>query len=497
MRIVLFLCLLLASGGKPALGQQIIKVAPDFARFVEEPVPPVAVPASTPYRFGYLEVPENRSRDSSNLIRLPVYLFSSRSASPQPEPLIYTVGGPGYSSLNAARYMQYYRYLDDRDLILFEQRGTAYAQPALNCPEWAAVSYQERIQSITQTEADSLYRIALQDCSTRWRAAGTDLNGYRTTETATDIEALRQALSIEQYHFLGISYSTKIAQVLLRDYPAGVKTVIMDSALPLEVSYDEESTANQLNSLKGLLADCSADSNCAAAFPNLESRLLAYLRDRSLQPLGLYVLQEETGDSVRFSLDGAALFGYLSSTDYRNMPLSAGQLLQGDYSGLRAYLARRFNGPGPGTGLGMRLSVWCAEETPFADRQTIKRERERYPEVSGLSPAVFEPDYCGIWGVQAAAVLEDEPVPSDKPVLFINGSMDGITPARWATAMRPRFPQSQQLIFEGWGHTPSTNWGNPCAMTAIRQFMNSPHQQPQPPCLKQIGKIEFVTTEEE
>ena len=78
-------------------------------------------------------------------IVIPIYIFKSRSKNPKPDPILYTVGGPGYTSMRASQYMQYYRYLDDRDFILFEQRGTQYAQPSLDCPEWAKAVYKSNL----------------------------------------------------------------------------------------------------------------------------------------------------------------------------------------------------------------------------------------------------------------------------------------------------------------------------------------------------------------
>ncbi|MEL7119939.1 MAG: hypothetical protein AAFO07_10870, partial [Bacteroidota bacterium] len=88
----------------------------------------------TPHKFGYLKVFENRSDPNSNIIELPFYIFKSRSANPKLDPLIVLTGGPGNSIMSNARWMKYWQYLDDRDLILFEQRGTTYAKPHLACP---------------------------------------------------------------------------------------------------------------------------------------------------------------------------------------------------------------------------------------------------------------------------------------------------------------------------------------------------------------------------
>ncbi|MEM6297924.1 MAG: hypothetical protein AAF740_04455, partial [Bacteroidota bacterium] len=77
------------------------------------------IPKGQDYTFGYLEVLENRQNPNSRTIQLPVYIFKSRSKNPKPDPVIYTVGGPGYTSMRSAPYMKYYQYLDDRDFILF------------------------------------------------------------------------------------------------------------------------------------------------------------------------------------------------------------------------------------------------------------------------------------------------------------------------------------------------------------------------------------------
>ena len=76
--------------------------------------------------FGYLVVLENRQDRQSGTIELPIYIFESRSDNPTKDSIIYTVGGPGSTSMPTAHYMNYYQYLDDRDFILVEQRENYY-----------------------------------------------------------------------------------------------------------------------------------------------------------------------------------------------------------------------------------------------------------------------------------------------------------------------------------------------------------------------------------
>ncbi len=109
------------------------------------------------YTFGYLEVLENRDRPNGNTIKLPIYIFKSRSENPKSDPIVYTVGGPGYTSMRASKYMKYYQYLDDRDFILFEQRGTQYAKPSLDCPEWSKAIYQSNLPNSDTITIDRLF----------------------------------------------------------------------------------------------------------------------------------------------------------------------------------------------------------------------------------------------------------------------------------------------------------------------------------------------------
>ena len=177
------------------------------------------IPAGQEYTFGYLEVLENRDEPKGNRIKLPIYIFKSRSENPKPDPILYTVGGPGYTSMRASKYMEYYKYLDDRDFILFEQRGTQYAKPSLDCPEWAKAVYESNLPNFDSAKTDSLFQKAAKGCNERLRKQGIDLDFYTTNQIAADINDLINVLGIEEYNLLTMSYSTKIGQVLVRDYP--------------------------------------------------------------------------------------------------------------------------------------------------------------------------------------------------------------------------------------------------------------------------------------
>ncbi len=454
------------------------------------------IPTGQDYTFGYLEVLENRDKPDGNRIKLPIYIFKSRSKNPKPDPILYTVGGPGYTSMRASKYMEYYKYLDDRDFILFEQRGTQYAKPSLDCPEWSKAVYQSNLPNSDATNPDSLFQQAATACKERLEKSGIDLNSYTTNQIAADINDLMKALGIEEYNLLTLSYSTKIGQVLIRDYPDKIRSVVMDSPLPLEVNYDEESVNNLLASVDKLLADCETDTDCNHAFPNLKKRFFTYLEDKTRNPLLVKVENPENGKLETFYLQGADLINVFSSAStgsVPNIPFEINKLLNNDLSSVEKQLQYLFREPGGGMGMGMRLSVWCAEEYPFNSQERIAQETTRYTAVKGLSPAVFDHQVCKIWSVKKVADMENQAVRSDIPVLLISGEYDELTPAKWADSMTKNLTNSYHLVFTGWKHGPTTHWSNSCAMQAANDFFNNPTEKPKPSCFEQITGPEFKT----
>ncbi|MEM9259899.1 MAG: alpha/beta fold hydrolase [Bacteroidota bacterium] len=485
--VSLFLCFVLQACQAP------LSHSTTTPRFIPSNRPPIKVDAKkTPYTFGYLEVPENRHRPDTRMIQLPVYIFKSRSKNPSPDPVLYTVGGPGNSSMGAAPYMRAFAYLEDRDLILFEQRGTTYARPHLACPEWAAVGPKLASKEMSPSAQDSVYAAAARQCRERLQAEGVDLDGYRTQEIAADIEDLRKVLNIDQLNLLTISYSTKIAQVMMRDYPNSLRSVVMDSPLPLAVSYDETAITHLMETYQQLFTDCAHNPACSGKHPNLENRFYSFLDRIQDNPIRFNVPAIQGEGQLEISLTGKDLVGELAGTTTGSIPgflAKVEAVITGDTNLLKSL--HYWPTGGDGDGKGMRLSVWCAEETVFINQEKLRVEQERFPSLVGLDPVVFSFEVCRNWGVRAAPPIDNQPVLSTIPTLLISGSYDTDTPVKWAQEMQQQLQNSHHLIFPGWTHGPTTYWDDPCAMQAARAFFNLPGQMPEVPCLAELVLPEF------
>ncbi|MCA9926117.1 MAG: hypothetical protein KC421_27285, partial [Anaerolineales bacterium] len=123
----------------------------------EQAACPVDVPAGPPIDCGYLVVSENYDAPEGNTIRLPVIIIHSRSANPAPDPILFTEGGPGYSSLGSVWWLAESEFVNNRDVVILEQRGNVYAQPNLVCDlttAWGEAAGKPCLDSFKSQEID-------------------------------------------------------------------------------------------------------------------------------------------------------------------------------------------------------------------------------------------------------------------------------------------------------------------------------------------------------
>jgi pimeloyl-ACP methyl ester carboxylesterase len=115
-------------------------------------------------------------------------------------------------------------------------RGKKYAQPALECPE----VNEANINSVTKQFDAAIARKheiqAAKSCYQRLVRQGNNLAAYNSAESAADIEDLRRVLKLDKLNLWGVSYSSRLMLNVIRDYPKGIRSVVLESALPPEVN---------------------------------------------------------------------------------------------------------------------------------------------------------------------------------------------------------------------------------------------------------------------
>ncbi len=440
-----------------------------------------------------LTVLENRTRSDSNLLHLPVIVFRSRSAAPRPDPVLFTAGGPGASSLGAFPSGKTIRLLDQRDLIVFEQRGTKYAQPSLDCPEVDAEHEKSFLYGLSVLADEAQELDAARACFRRLTGSGIDLSGYNNAEIAHDIVDLRHLLKIESWNLYGLSYSTWVMMDVMRMDPLGVRSALLESVEPPDVPYDEMGNANLQRSLDVLFDACAVDLECSRSYPDLRSSFTRMVRSLDTQSIEITVRDASGGIHRRpFTGRNAVDTIYSELNDAAVIPKLPRAIYNASKGNYGALVALASDGLSPDSlSWGMRYSVWCADGLPLDNPTIVDRQTHNvYPLFDGEISAAFNPAICSFWKVPAASAAEWLPLTSSIPTLIFAGEYDPNTPPSWGRRALRTLSHAYLYEFPGYSHTPSRS---ECAREMTIAFFDDPDKAPDTTCFARIKERPFVT----
>lgn len=462
-------------------------------------------PAGYDVECGWLIAPEDHSNpDNGETVQLHVAVFKTRAEGAPDDPIVYLEGGPGGDALEAVPFtfaQAFAPFLDNRDFIMFDQRGTGFSKPSLACPETVELAFEQLDDDLTIAEVQAAEYQALEECKARL-VEEADLSFYNSAASAADLADLRVALGYEEWNLLGISYGTRLALTTMRDHPEGIRSVILDSTYPPEVSLPGELGANAGRAFREFFDSCATDAECSTEFPDLESRFHDLVDDLDADPVMITLLDVFTLDEHDALLKGDGLIGLLFQSLYSNelIPILPGLIAdaeEGDFQSLELLLANFFANI-EFISVGQTFSVQCSEEFPFSDPADF--------DLSGLDPYVrrlveagtntgpFALEICELWDVDPAAPVENEPVTSPIPTLVLAGQFDPITPPSWGLRVSQNLANGTFFEFPGLGH--GTSIADPCPLSIARAFLDDPRSQPESSCIDEMEGPDFVTGNE-
>lgn len=252
---------------------------------------------------GTVDVPENWSEPEGRRLQLGYVVLKSTGADPLPDPVVHLGGGPGLSPVTAAEaWANAFALLrQERDVVLFDQRGTRLSEP-LRCEAYTAVL---AVDSPTdKSSAPPAYPAAISDPDALLQAArekygpvtdacvedlletGVDLTQYNSLASANDVVALVEALGYDTYNLYGVSYGTRLALEVMRSHPeSGLRSVVLDSTYPPEIKSYEEFPQEPHQPAIQIFAGCAQDDACDAAYPDLKARFVALLARMRVEPV--------------------------------------------------------------------------------------------------------------------------------------------------------------------------------------------------------------------
>ncbi len=226
---------------------------------------------------GTLVVAEQHAKPNGPTIQLGVAIIKSHASSPAPDPVVMLQGGPGGSTIDT--YLQLIPMSPNlqginRDIVLFDQRGTLYSKPSLFCEQYYQEGIQQLNEDISKEESNKQAQAALKACHDQFVSQGVNLSAFNSFENAADVEDLRQVMGWNQINLYGVSYGTLLALHVLREYPQGLRSVILDSVVPPQKNFIPDAPQSQNRALEAVFKGCAEDGDCSAAYPALKKSIL-------------------------------------------------------------------------------------------------------------------------------------------------------------------------------------------------------------------------------
>lgn len=412
-------------------------------------------PESEQYRLegelGRLVVPERRADPQSNLIELTFVRLKSTAQQPGP-PLVFLAGGPGVSGAESVRWdgsLAWFNALREvGDVIALDQRGTGLSLPNLDCLERWDIPLDQ------PGSREDYLRIGLERCRSSaryWRSHGVDLAGYTSVESADDIDALRQALGVEQLNLYGASYGSHLALATIRRHGAHISHAIV--GLVEGPDHTIKLPSNIQRHLEKLAGMVSADARLNEKIPDFLALMRSVLERLEREPVTVQVRDKQTGKDLtvgigKFDLQLLTAGGMGSRRFLSKLPARYYAMSQGDFSWLaEQVLARRREW----IGSAMAYMMDCASGLSPERLTRIKQEAPQTL-VEDLIDFPF-PAICAAWDAPDLGPDYRAPLSSQVPLLAISGTLDGRTPISNAEEVLMGFPHGQHLIVEGAGHS--------------------------------------------
>ncbi len=447
---------------------------------------------------GMLTVPESHTKLFGKKLRLAVLILKSSSQTKRPDPIIYLQGGPGGAALETVSTWQDMPWRKERDIILIDQRGTGYSEPDLRCPEM--YDYFD-------------YLSGIEECQRRL-SKSVNLQAFNSHENAADIDLLRKSLGYKEVNLFGVSYGTRLALTIMRDYPKGIRSVILDSTYPPQVDRLAETDANFYRLLQKVFEDCRNDEDCYAAYPTLEQDFLAGLEMLNDNPAEIW------SDSLYLNGDDLLNLYFQSMYDERitpSLPYSMSKLGDGDYNAIlllltgiakpqelenNISLVGKFiqiiieqlrNQWREVEAEGVYYSTECQEDILFHTQKQIDQSVQQLPEIiqfSAQSQAETMFEICKLWRVKKSPSLEDQAVESDIPTLVLAGAYDPVTIPAWGELASETLSQSYFYLFPNAAHGVFAS--GDCAVDMIGNFVNNPSQEPDSTCIESLEMKFYV-----
>ncbi|KAF2339714.1 alpha/beta fold hydrolase [Flavobacterium nitrogenifigens] len=443
----------------------------------------------------YLNVPENWDKPEGKKIKIAIAILKCTSKNIDANPVVFVAGGPGASGISAIWMWLQHPLRKRGDIVLMDIRGTGYSLPKF-CPDLGKkfLEILAKNQNASQDEQQKI--VAAMSCQQDLLSRDIDLQAYNSKSIGKDLNALKTALKYNNWNVYGVSYGTYTAQVYANDFPADIKSLILDSSVSDIREYYNHNTSNYMNSLEKVFDACKNDPNCNKNYPNLEETYYETLEKLSKNPITVNVSQKiiPTGkftynvEDFKISIQQALYNEKLIEV----LPLLITEFNKGNKNTLSSLVAA-FSGALV-LDYGQYYCVSCNEAIPNNSISAFDKDAANYKKLKG-GLSFYKSDFlvCDKWNLG-----KDKPTLNDlsnlstltAPVLVFSGAFDPITPASNGKNIVKKFKNGFLVNAPISGHAPSFS---DIGFNIVDGFVKNSAQKPDTKEFELHNKVHFVT----
>ena len=404
------------------------------------------------------------------IVRLPAVVDGM---TPLLGPLLVNPGGPGASGIDwAVRDGGFADLVNEVglsgfDLISFDPRGVGLSG-GLYCQSDADIDKYRYPDSTPDDDAEKAFVEEARDAfATACKAKyGESLQHYSTTNTARDMDSIRQAIGADQISYIGFSYGTYLGGVYSNMYPANVRAMVLDGAFQPEGDTLEQTYTTQLSgfekAMDNWVAWCQVPTNsCAFVAPDVSARWDALWQQYDDNPVtaddGRVANQRTIEDATHNALYGESWWPELG--------LALAEAEQGDTERLW-YIVDTFDERDEDGHYSSSESafplIMCAsgivyDAVPDAEALLAKMRAisPRFTRDANAADLAAEDDCYTLLTPPPVSPISNA---NDVPMVVIGGFNDPATPMRWAEKMTSDLgPNARLVTYSGEGHTALTS----------------------------------------
>ncbi len=388
--------------------------------------------------------------------------------------LLFNFGGPGGSGVSM---MPYYAATvsalrEHYDLVSWDPRGVAGSE-GVRCRDDRDIEAAEAVDATPDTPAEetAYLRDAADFGQGCRKAAGTLLAHVSTTDTARDMDLMRQVLGDRTMHYFGISYGTELGGVYAHLFPKRVGRLILDAV----VDPTGDTVGHAENQARGFQRALDDYLKSTGQDPKQGSQeIVDLLRRIDTKPLPTSSGRKLT---QTLAITGIVLPLY-SEAGWPRLTTALKSAEGGDGSQLLAladeYDERDGSGHYGTTGHSQRV-ISCLDDK---QRPTLAQTKKLLPEFERISPVFGDfmgwdtAGWCHDWPVPGQFDTPEVSAAGAAPILLVGNTGDPATPYEGARRMADELGKGVgvELTWKGEGHGAYGN-GSDCVDSAVNAYL--------------------------